>query len=65
MCEANAYWIREGGEDLIMEAVDTIEPEGSDEWRLVGIFGDQKSIRGRIKGMRLVDHKILFEASGD
>jgi predicted RNA-binding protein len=65
MCEANAYWIREGGEDLIMEAVDTIEPEGNDEWRLVGIFGDQKSIRGRIRGMHLVDHKILFEMAAD
>ena len=62
MCEANAYWISEDGEELIMEAVDTIEPEGDDRWRLVGIFGDQKSIRGRIKGMRLVDHKIVFEA---
>jgi predicted RNA-binding protein len=63
MCEANAYWIREDGEELIMEAVDIIEPEGDDGWRLVGIFGDQKNIRGRIKGMQLVDHKILFEAS--
>ena len=50
MCEANAYWTRDDHEELIMEAVDTIEPEGDDGWRLVGIFGDQKSIRGRIKG---------------
>ena len=61
MCEANAYWTRDDREELIMEAVDIIEPEGDDGWRLVGIFGDQKSIRGRIKGMHLVDHKILFE----
>jgi predicted RNA-binding protein len=65
MCEANAYWTREGSEELIMEAVDTIEPEGDGNWRLVGIFGDQKSIRGRIKGMHLVDHKILFEMTTD
>lgn len=65
MCEANAYWTVQGGEELIMEAVDTIEPEGDDGWRLVGIFGDQKSIRGRIRGMHLVDHKILFEAPPD
>jgi predicted RNA-binding protein len=65
MCEANAYWTSESGEELIMEAVDTIEPEGHDGWRLVGIFGDQKSIRGRIRGMHLVDHKILFEMAAD
>jgi len=65
MCEANAYWSRADGEELIMEAVDTIEPENDGGWRLVGIFGDQKSIRGRIKGMHLVDHKILFEMPAD
>lgn len=62
MCEANAYWVKDGQEDLIMEAVDIIEPEGDDHWRLVGIFGDQKNIKGRIRGMNLVDHKIFFEA---
>lgn len=62
MCEANAYWVKDGQEDLIMEAVDIIEPEGDDQWRLVGIFGDQKNIKGRIRGMNLVDHKIFFEA---
>ena len=28
MCEANAYLIEENDEKLVMEAVDTIEPEG-------------------------------------
>lgn len=62
MCEANAYYIENDQEDLIMESVDIIEPEGADSWRLVGIFGDQKIIRGRIAAMNLVNHKIYFEA---
>ncbi|MFX1369121.1 MAG: CooT family nickel-binding protein [Promethearchaeota archaeon] len=61
MCEANAYVIKDGKENLIMESVDIVEPEGDDNWRLVGIFGDQKSVKGRIKGMNLVNHKIFFE----
>lgn len=61
MCEANAYFVRNGEEELIMESVDLIEPEADDTWRLVGIFGDRKTIKGRIKQMNLVDHKILFE----
>ena len=61
MCEANAYLVEKGREELLMEAVDVIEPEGDNVWRLVGIFGDQKTVRGRIKLMNLVDHKILFE----
>jgi len=61
MCEANAYWIKDGHEELILESVDQLTPEAPDVWRLVGIFGDQKIIQGRISGMRLVDHKIFFE----
>ena len=61
MCEANAYIFKEGEEQLLMESVDIVEPEGADIWRLVDIFGDQKIVKGRIKGMNLVNHKILFE----
>lgn len=61
MCEANAYVVKNEEEQLILEAVNIVEPEGEDGYRLVDIFGDQKIIKGRIKGMSLVDHKILFE----
>jgi predicted RNA-binding protein len=61
MCEANAYFLDGDQTSLIMESVDIIEPEGVDAWQLVGIFGDRKHIKGRIKGMNLVDHKVFFE----
>ena len=61
MCEANAYLLKDGQEQLLMESVDVVEPEEDGTWRLVGIFGDQKTIKGRIKMMNLVDHRILFE----
>ena len=60
MCEANVYMEREGVEELVMESVDILEPEENGAWRLVGIFGDQKTIRGRLKAMKLVDHRIVF-----
>ena len=63
MCEANAYLIKDGEEQLLMSSVDLVEPDGEDVWRLVGIFGDQKIVEGRIRGMNLVEHKIFFEAS--
>ena len=65
MCEANAYLIKEGSENLIMESVDIVEPEGSETWRIVDIFGGQKYIKGRIKRMNLVNHKIIFEVLPD
>ncbi len=60
MCEANAYLIEEKETKLIMEAVDTVEPEG-DGIKLVSIFGDQKIIKARIHSLSLVDHKIYFK----
>ncbi len=61
MCEASAYLVKDDQELLVMESVDVVEPENSDTWRLVDIFGVQKTVRGRILRMNLVDHKILFE----
>jgi predicted RNA-binding protein len=51
---------KDGVEELVMESVDILEPETDDTFRLVGIFGDQKIIRGRLKAMKLVDHRIVF-----
>lgn len=61
MCEANAYMVKDGEETLLMESVDLVEPEAGGTFRLVGIFGDQISIKGKIKRMNLVDHRLLFE----
>ncbi len=61
MCEANAYFCENENEALIMESVDIVKPEEDGRWRLIDIFGDQKIIHGRIKGMNLVNHRILFE----
>lgn len=66
MCEANAYYVEPGDdrENLIMQSVDQIIPEGAGSWRLVSIFGEQKMVTGQIKLMQLVDHRIVFEGAG-
>jgi predicted RNA-binding protein len=60
MCEANAYLIEGDENELIMEAVDRIEPE-DDGIKLVSIFGDQKFLKARIDSLSLVDHKIFLK----
>ncbi len=60
MCEANAYLLKGSDEELIMEAVDKIEPD-ENGIRLVSIFGEQKFIKGSIHGMSLVDHKVYIK----
>ncbi|MBI9074597.1 MAG: CooT family nickel-binding protein [Desulfatibacillum sp.] len=63
MCEANAYFIENGEETLIMEAVDTVapEPEGI---LLTSIFGDQKLVKASIHSLSLVDHKVFLQKKG-
>ncbi len=60
MCEASAYVVKDGEEELFLESVDVIEPQG-DKLRLVNIFGEQKIVKAKIKHMSLVNHKILLE----
>jgi predicted RNA-binding protein len=62
MCEASAFFVKEGNEELILEGVDLVQPEDDGQFRLVNIFGEQKIIQGRLKSMNLVEHRILFEA---
>jgi predicted RNA-binding protein len=62
MCEANAYLIEGEEQTLVMEAVDTVEPE-EDGVRLVSIFGDQKFLDARIHSLSLVDHKVFLKKS--
>ncbi|BBO82643.1 CooT family nickel-binding protein [Desulfosarcina ovata] len=59
MCEANAYLITDGGETLVMEAVDEVSPE-KDGLKLVNIFGEQKFLRAAVHSLSLVDHKVFL-----
>ena len=59
MCEANAYIIDGENQELIMEAVDSVEPE-DDGFLLVNIFGEQKFVKGKIHSLSLVEHKVFF-----
>ncbi len=61
MCEANAYMVKEGKEELILEAVDKVENEG-DQIKIENIFGERKTVFGRIRSMSLVNHRIVIEA---
>lgn len=60
MCEANAYLLKGGKEELILEDLSVLRPE-KEELFLQNIFGEQKRIKARIKEMNLLDHRILLE----
>lgn len=60
MCEASAFLVKDGKEELILESVDTLE-NFENEVKMINIFGEQKSLKARVKTLSLVDHKIVLE----
>ncbi|MGA8141725.1 MAG: CooT family nickel-binding protein, partial [Desulfobaccales bacterium] len=63
MCEASAYVLKDGREELILQDVDLIEPDG-DNLRLVNIFGEQKVLKAKILSLNLVNHKVILVEQG-
>jgi len=59
MCEAAAYILKNGREELLLQDVDLIEPDG-ENLRLVSIFGEQKILKAVIHSLNLVDHKVIL-----
>ncbi len=64
MCEANAYLIEGEDKTLVMESVDSVEPE-DDGLKLMNIFGEQRFIKAKIHSLALVDHYIYLSPLGD
>ena len=64
MCESNAYILDEKEEKKILESVDLVEFDG-DEIRLVNVFGEQKTLRGRLARYDSSGGRIVFEKEID
>jgi predicted RNA-binding protein len=60
MCEAHAFILKNGEEEKVLESVDVVELEG-DEVKLVSIFGEQKTLKARLKLYDNTRSKIVFE----
>ena len=59
MCESNAYIKKDGKEELYLESVDLIRPEGEKIY-LRSLFGGEKVFNGKIKEISLIKHKIIL-----
>ena len=60
MCESTAYIIKDGREEPVLESIDLLEENG-EEVKLTSMFGEEKTLRARVKSLSLVDHKIILE----
>jgi predicted RNA-binding protein len=60
MCEAHAYLLRNENEEKILESVDLVELEG-ETIKMVNIFGEQKTIRGKLTRYDSREGKIIIK----
>ncbi len=60
MCQSTVYLVKDGREEMVMEDVSVITPQGEDIL-LVGMLGEKKQIKAKIKELQLMDHRILLE----
>ncbi len=60
MCQSNAYLVQDDEEELLLEDVVLIEPEG-DKIRLTSLFGEKILIDAKVKTVDLLHHKVILE----
>jgi len=61
MCEANAYMLQDGKEELFMEGVAAMRPLEDGRLYLMSISGEQRFIAAKVLWIRMLEHKIILE----
>ncbi len=59
MCDISAFVQAMDGEELLLESVDYIRPEGGTVF-LRNIFGQEKTFQGSIKEISLSKHRVVL-----
>ncbi len=60
MCEANVYFVKNNKEEKVMEGAYIIKKD-DDKIYFLNIFGEQEFVKGKIKEVDLIGHKIILE----
>jgi predicted RNA-binding protein len=60
MCESNAYLVKDGKEELIMESVGLVKIQDGTVL-LRSIFGDETAIQAKLRELNLTGHRIVLE----
>ncbi len=61
MCQSNAYFLKDGNEELILEDVAKILFENDNKITLISLFGEEKTINGELEKVDLLSHKIFIK----
>ncbi len=61
MCEANVFIVKNSKEEQIMEGAFIIKKDGN-TWYFQNIFGEQEIVKGTVKEIDLIKHKVTVHA---
>ncbi|WKY47211.1 CooT family nickel-binding protein [Eubacteriaceae bacterium ES3] len=61
MCESSAYLLTPEGETKIMDYVVDIIPNDDGSLTLSDLLGGTKIVQGKLKEVKLLNHKIIIE----
>lgn len=59
MCETHAYVVQNGQEELIMDSVVLLRPENGQIY-LRNLMGKETAVRGKIKEINFLDHRLVL-----
>ena len=60
MCDTSAFIQADDGEELLLESVDYIRPEGGKVY-LRNIFGEERTVEAAIVEISLSKHRVVLE----
>ncbi len=60
MCESRVFLASAEGEQLLLDDVTVIRPDG-DGFLLVNLFGERTRVSGRLREIDLLKHRVVFE----
>ncbi|HUJ68873.1 MAG TPA: CooT family nickel-binding protein [Syntrophorhabdales bacterium] len=61
MCQTAAYIVRDGQEELVLQDVISVVP-GEGGVRLVNLFGEERTVPGRIRQIDLLAHRVIIQS---
>ena len=61
MCQTAAYIVRDGQEELVLQDVIIMAP-GEGGVRLVNLFGEERTVPGRIRQIDLLAHRVIIQS---
>jgi len=60
VCDVKVYVVKQGKEELLLEAVNLVRVEGG-EVTVRNLFGEEKKVKGAVREVSLIKNRLVVE----